>query len=63
MLSDAAVKSFEDLRTHAKSFQSCPLHNCLGVLRPCLFVVDVDTKELEALNLLHYSPIDENGGV
>jgi hypothetical protein len=23
----------------------------------------VDTKELEALNLLHYSPIDENGGV
>ena len=23
----------------------------------------VDAKELEALNLLHYSPIDENGGV
>ena len=23
----------------------------------------MDTKELEALNLLHYSPIDENGGV
>jgi hypothetical protein len=23
----------------------------------------VETKELEALNLLHYSPIDENGGV
>ena len=23
----------------------------------------LDTKELEALNLLHYSPIDENGGV
>jgi hypothetical protein len=23
----------------------------------------VDTKELEALNLLHYSPVDENGGV
>jgi hypothetical protein len=22
----------------------------------------VDTKELEALNLLHYSPYDENGG-
>jgi hypothetical protein len=24
---------------------------------------DMDTKELEALNLLHYSPVDENGGV
>ena len=24
---------------------------------------DVDTKELEVLNLLHYSPIDENGVV
>ena len=24
---------------------------------------DVDTKEHEALNLFHYSPIDENGGV
>jgi hypothetical protein len=23
----------------------------------------VDTKELEALNLLHYIPVDENGGV
>ena len=23
----------------------------------------MDTKELEALDLLHYSPIDENGGV
>jgi hypothetical protein len=23
----------------------------------------VDTKELEALNLLHYSPINENWGV
>ena len=23
----------------------------------------MDTKELEALNLLHYSPINENGGV
>ena len=31
---------------------SCPL----GVLG------DVDTKELEALNLLHYTPVDENGG-
>ena len=26
-------------------------------------LVDVDTKEFEALNLLHYSPVDENGGV
>ena len=26
-------------------------------------VGDVDTKELEALNLFHYSPVDENGGV
>ena len=26
-------------------------------------VGDVDTKELEALNLLHCSPVDENGGV
>ena len=24
---------------------------------------DVDTKELEALNLLYYNPFDENGGV
>ena len=23
----------------------------------------MDTKDLEALNLLHYSPVDENGGV
>jgi hypothetical protein len=23
----------------------------------------VDTKELEVLNLLHYSPVDENGGI
>ena len=23
----------------------------------------MDTKELEALNLLHYSPVDENGGM
>ena len=23
----------------------------------------MDTKELEALNLRHYSPVDENGGV
>ncbi|CDQ76298.1 unnamed protein product [Oncorhynchus mykiss] len=27
------------------------------------FVGDVDTKELEALNLLHYSPVDVNGDV
>ena len=27
------------------------------------FVGDVDTKELEALNLLHYSYVNENGGV
>ena len=26
-------------------------------------VVDVDPKELEPLNLLHRSPVDENGGV
>ena len=40
-LDGAAVKRFEDLGTHAKSFLlssegekvlSCPLHNCLGVL-------------------------------
>ena len=42
---------------------SCPLHDCLGVLEPCYFVGDVDTKELEVLNLFHCSPIDENGGV
>ena len=28
-----------------------------------LFVGDVDAKELEALNLLHCSPVDENGGM
>ena len=33
------------------------------VLGPCLFVGDVNTKELEALNLLHCSTVDENGGV
>ena len=26
-------------------------------------VGDVDAKELEALNLLHYSPVDENEGM
>jgi hypothetical protein len=25
-------------------------------------VGDVDTKEFEALNLFHYSPVDEDGG-
>ena len=39
------------------------LFDCLGVLGTCLFVGDVDTKELEALNLRHYSPDNENGGV
>ena len=33
------------------------------MLGPCSFVGDVDTKELEALSLLHYSPINENGGI
>ena len=33
------------------------------MLGPCWFVGDVDTKELEALNLLHCSPVDENRGV
>ena len=28
-----------------------------------MFVGDVEAKELEALNLLHYSSVDENGGV
>ena len=40
-----------------------PSHDCLGVFGLFLFVVDVDTKELEALNLLHYGPVNENGGV
>jgi hypothetical protein len=26
-------------------------------------VSDVDTKELETLDPLHYSPVDENGGM
>ena len=51
----AAEEPFEDL--------ACPLHDCLGVFGPNQFVVDVDTKEFEALNLLHYSPVDENGDV
>jgi hypothetical protein len=42
-LEGAAVEPFEDLRTHAKSFQSpegelvlsCSLHDCLCVLGPC----------------------------
>jgi hypothetical protein len=33
------------------------------VFGPCYFIGDVDAKELEALNLLHYSPVDENGAV
>ena len=52
--------------THNKSFQSpegekalsCPLCDCLSV-----FVGDVDTKELEVLNLFHCSPVNENGSV
>ena len=42
-LDGAAVELFEDLETHAKSFQSpeeeyalsFPLHNCLYVFGPC----------------------------
>ena len=42
LLTGAAVEPFEDVGTHAKSFQSlegekvlsCPLHDYLGVLRP-----------------------------
>ena len=41
-LNGSAVEPFEDLGTHAKSFQSqewenvlsCPLHDCLGVFEP-----------------------------
>ena len=41
-LDGAAVELFEDLGTHAKSFQSperenillCPLHDCLGTFGP-----------------------------
>ena len=33
------------------------------MLGPCYFVGDVETKELEALDLLHCSPVDEKGGV
>ena len=41
-LDGAAVEPFEDLGTHAKSFQSpegekvlsCPLHDCLGMFGP-----------------------------
>ena len=64
----AAVKPFEDLTTHDKSFQSpegeqvlsCHFHDCLGELEPRQFVGVVDAKELEALNLLHYSPVHES---
>ena len=35
---------------------SCPIYDCLGLF-------DVDTKELEALNPLLYSPVNENWGV
>ena len=66
-LDGAAIEPFDDLRTYAKSFQSpegelvlsCLLHDWHVVLGPCSFVGDVDTKELEALTLLHCSPIDE----
>ena len=56
-LDDSAVKPFEDRGTHDKYFQSpegekvlsCPLHEALGVFG--MFVGDVNTKELETLNL------------
>jgi hypothetical protein len=40
----------------------CPL---IMIVLVCLDHVSllVDTKELQALNPLHYSPVDENGGV
>jgi hypothetical protein len=64
-LNGATVEPFEDLGTDAIYFQSpdwekvllCPLLDCL------MFVGDVDTKELETLNPLHYSPVDVNGGL
>ena len=67
MLSDAVVEPFEDLGTYATSLHSpegekvlsCPL---LGVFGPRSLVGDVDTKELETLDPLHYSPIDVNFG-
>ena len=70
-LDGAAVELFEELGTHTKSFQSskgekvlsCPLHNCLGVFGPCQFVGDVENKEVETLNPLHFSPVDVNGGL
>ena len=60
MLLMVQLQNFEDLGTHAKSFQSpegekvlsCPLCDCLG---------DVYTKELETFYPLHYSPVDVNG--
>ena len=36
---------------------SCPLHDCVGVLVPCLFLSGVDTEDLEALKLLNYRPV------
>ena len=66
-----AVELFEDLRAHAKSFQSpegemffsCPLHDCLGMFGLLWFVGDVDTKEPETIDPLHYSPVDVNGSL
>jgi hypothetical protein len=36
---------------------------CAGVSGPCYVLNDVEAKEREAHDLLHYSPIDVDGGV
>ena len=41
----------------------CLLHDFAGVRGPCSVLDDVDTEVLEALDPLHYSPVDMDGGV
>ena len=70
-LDGAAVELLEDSRTHAKYFQPlegeealpCPFHNCVCVCGPCEVLSDVYANELEALDLLHNSSVNMDGGV
>ena len=68
----ASVERFEDLRTHAKSLYSFLRGNglCRALFTTVLVCLEHSSlllmwtpRNFEVLNLLHYSPIDENGGV
>jgi hypothetical protein len=67
-LNGASVEHFEDLKAHEKSFQPPEgKRHCHALFTMVLMCVDhasdVDTKELEALDMFHNSPIDVDGGM